>query len=122
MVIGWKAWYADGSVYVGKSREDWAALPDDGVLVVMLYHDELVESYARPEFEGQRSRRIMSGNDCYWISDGPADHIYGQADASPEQVRERYPGALVKTGRFTDDDTFKRVQEEAMADHDYSGF
>lgn len=38
-VLGWRAWYADGSVY--DSREiAWRDLPAEGIQIVMLYETE----------------------------------------------------------------------------------
>lgn len=118
-VIGWKAWFADGSLHVGTTRRDWEALPEDGLLIVMLYYDEFTQG-----IPDQRYRRIVQGSDLYFVTDGPADLIFGQA-TDPEtsaSILARYPGASVKRGRWTDDHTHAQIAAEAMADHDYSPF
>lgn len=116
-VIGWKVWFADGRVAAGATPEEWAALPEDGVLIVMLYYDEFTE--ADPEL---RYRRILQGNDSYWLSRGEADHIYGQSDEAAAAICERYPGAVVKRGKWTDDESYRLAAEAAMTDHDYAPF
>jgi hypothetical protein len=117
-VIGWKAWYADGSKYVGTTRDDWVALPPVGVLVVMLYYDD--HTVSDPTL---RYRRVMMGNDRYWLaSGGPVDLIYAQGNESSNEILTNYPDALVKEGRWTDDHTFKAADADAMQDHDYSMF
>lgn len=112
-VAAWKVWYADGSRHVGTTPEAWAELPADGVLVVMLYYDEHAETPPHV-----RLRRIMQGNDSYWLQPGEPDHIYGQSNDPPGAIRERYPGAMVKLGRWADDGTYKEVEQAAMADRE----
>lgn len=38
-MLGWRAWYADGTMY--DSREtNWADLPPEGIQIVMIYEDK----------------------------------------------------------------------------------
>ena len=53
-----KAWYDDGSTHEGIDW-DFAALPDDGFLACALVFDD-------------GTRRLISGNDYYWIEIGRA--------------------------------------------------
>jgi len=114
-VLAWKVWYADGSKHIGKTREEWEILPDDGILVIILYYDEFATDGIT------RYRRVLQGSDFYWLSSGERDHIYGQTSniqETSEWIEQRYPDALVKAGRWVDDDTFKQIIEEVMADYE----
>jgi hypothetical protein len=96
----WRIWFDDGSVHDGRTLDDWTALPDDGVLGLVLF------------YEREGNRRIASGNDWYWAFAGPRDTVYAHADEDP---RRRYPSAVVKRGRWTDDLTIDLVNQ-AMAE------
>lgn len=98
-VVGWRIWYDDGQVYDSLTAT-WASLPDDGVLVVMLYRRD-------------GSRRVMSGNDYYWTAYHPQGVIYGHADNPPDPTR--YTGALIKRGRFAPDHIMQDVEAQASA-------
>ena len=126
-VVGCKVWYADPANGVrrfalkGRDIEgshaalaaQWAQLPASGVQVVMLYYDEFSPT---PSYE--RYRRIMQGNDRYWLAPGLNDAIYGQGNESADALAAKYPGVLVKEGAWIDDDTYKSIVDEAMADMD----
>ena len=96
-VIGWRIWYDDGHV-ADSLMDTWANLPDDGVLVIMLYRRD-------------GSRRVMSGNDYYWTSVHPAGVVYGQSDTAPDL--KRYPQCIVKRGRFAPDHIIQAAEADA---------
>jgi hypothetical protein len=56
-VLGWRVWYADGSVFDSKSRI-WESLPERGLQILMLYFDE---EYS----PGTPYRQIIHGDDSY---------------------------------------------------------
>lgn len=91
-----RAWYTEGRVYEGHGYDDWCALPDDGVLTVMLYHAD-------------GTRRVEQGNDYYWAT---PDGIYGHSD--DQQIEDRYPGASVKRGKWTTDEEMGHVARVAI--------
>ena len=101
-VISWKAWYRGGQAYCSTGRE-WADLPDDGVLAVVVIFDE---------YSGKvQLRRMISGTDFYWTCeiDGHETFCQGAHDDFPEH---RYPGAIIKRGVWTSDEEMQRVNEE----------
>lgn len=107
-VIGWRAWYADESRYDSKATR-WEDLPDDGVLVVVLYFDE-----NRPD--GKPLRRINSGVDWYFRAKGLKGFIYGQNNDTPEENKKRYgDDILLKRGKWADDSMMHRAEREASA-------
>lgn len=105
-VIGWHAWYADGSKYDSKTTK-WRDLPDDGVLVIVLYFNS-----KRPD--GKHLRRINSGVDWYFRAKGLKDFIYGQNNDTPEENKKRYgEDILLKRGKWADDTGMQRAEKEA---------
>jgi len=101
-VIGWRAWYADGSKYDSASIV-WEDLPGDGVLVIMLYFDN-------------KTRRIMDGSSCYFRARHESgEFIYGENDDSLEENRKRYgESILLKRGKWTTEKFMRDCQKEAM--------
>ena len=101
-VIGWRAWYADGSKYDSASTR-WEGLPDDGVIVVMLYFDN-------------KTRRIMDGSDWYFRAKHESgDFIYGENNDSPEENQKRYGESIsLKRGKYTTEKIMYASQKEAM--------
>lgn len=95
----WRVWYDDGTVY-DSCRRDWAGLPDDGLLVKMLYYDD-------------GTRQIQQGADYYFVAPHAEGDIHGASSAPLEVIRRRYPGAIVKRGRWAPDGYYRRICEEA---------
>jgi len=105
-VIGWRAWYADGSKYDSKTTK-WKDLPEDGVLVVVLYFDD-----KRPD--GKLLRRINTGGDWYFKAKGLEGPIYGQNNDTPEENEKRYGESIsLKRGKWSDDATMQQAEKEA---------
>src|SRR5690348_5992396 len=107
-VIGWRAWYFDGSDYT--SREiAWYDLPADGVVAVRVYFDQQAP-------DGSPLSRIMLGGNCdyYFCAPGPQGPIYGHSNDPPEEMEARYPGASIKRGKWTDETTMYEVQDLAL--------
>lgn len=105
-VIGWRAWYANGSEY-DSAVTRWEDLPDDGVLVVMLYFDD-------------KTRRIMDSSDWYFrIRHKSGDFIYGENNGSPEENKKRYGESIsLKRGKWTTEKLMRDSQKEAMQTKD----
>lgn len=101
MKIQWCAWYTGGRIFRGTTPEEFAALPDDGVLAVVLAFND-------------GTRRYLMGDDFYWTAPGCGGPIYAHAthNVTPASIAERYPGASIKRGRWTDDGTMRCVQQE----------
>jgi hypothetical protein len=95
----WRAWYTGRRVFFGEGLEDWRALPDDGVLTVMLYHED-------------GTRRVQQGNDFYFAAPSDAGEVFGHSDDL--DIEGRYPGASVKRGMWTTDAEMGRVGREAI--------
>jgi hypothetical protein len=97
-VARWRAWYTEGRIFDGEGFEDWQALPDDGVLTVMLWF-------------ANGTRRIEQGNDSYFAT---PEGIYGHSNETVAEIEPRYPGASVKRGKWTTDAEMDRVTTEAI--------
>lgn len=116
LVVGFRIWYVDGTIATGTTRADWEQLPDDGVLIVMLY-------YNRFDTGGDsRYRRVLMSNDHFWHAPGTMDAIFGQSDDAPHVITAKYEQAHVKRGKWTDDAHYKTVVAAAMANYNVSDF
>lgn len=102
--IGWKAWYTEGRKY-DSANIAWEDLPNDGVVLVMLYQDARGPNRLP-------MRRTMIGED-YYFKHG---EIYGHGVHPLEDVVERYPGASVKRGKWTTDEEYTYITKEASKD------
>jgi hypothetical protein len=104
--LGWRAFYDDMSVYCSREHT-WAELPEDGVLVVMVYMKDAAT--------GDLRKRALEAS-FYFIqeqNDGRPPLI-SQSEESVEAIRKRYPRASIKVGRWTDEETWSRVEKTAF--------
>lgn len=107
-VIGWRAWYAGGRKYSSKSST-WEELPKDGVIQIYLFMDERNKSSRMPY------RRGMAGSDYYWHV--PGEDVYGACNADemgPNEILLRYPGALIKKGKWVSEQEYDAVIKESF--------
>lgn len=99
---GWRVWYDDGSVHDSRTLR-WEDLPEDGLLVKMLYYTD-------------GTRQIQHGMDWYYEAPHPQGVIRGTAmERDLPELPERYPGAILKRGRWAPEELYYRVLEAAMA-------
>ena len=104
-VVGWRIYYTDGSGY-NSSDTKWEDLPEDGVIVLVLYLDEYSGG-------GEVQHRIvLDGSDYYFHI--PGTELFGSNNDMPDEISERYPGAIIKRGKWTESSTFKATKTEAM--------
>jgi hypothetical protein len=80
------------------SNPDWSTLPNDGVLLVVL-------------FRVDGSRRELSGADYYFKAVGPNGPIYAFTNTVTDTIR--YKNAVILRGKWTDDATFEAVKKTA---------
>lgn len=106
VVIGWRAWFDDGNVY-DSTEHEWAELPDDGLLGVVLF-----ESTRAPD--GQRTRQIISSYDTYFEATDrlTGARFYGGNNDPVETVEARYLDTVCKRGRWASTPTIHRVVAE----------
>ena len=102
-VEAWRVYYTDSREY-SSAETDWAELPDDGVLLLRLYYD----AFSRG---GVRYTKSLSGDDYYFHV--PGTDLYGCNNDPPAEIRERYPGAVVKRGKWTTHAEMRRVQQRS---------
>lgn len=57
-IVGWRAWYADMSVY-DSTQHSWVDLPDRGIIAACIYYDRFT-------IGGTRYRMILANGDWYW--------------------------------------------------------
>lgn len=111
-VIGWRAWYDDDQVYDSR-KTDWPALPDDGLIIVMVYFDENTSV-------GKPYRQALQGYDWYFRAIGHDDWIFGGNNDDPNETRSRYKEASIKRGRWTDSEFYRKTVEKAFAIEDFN--
>ena len=114
IILGWAAWVdTPERVEIYSSKEtDWSALPDDGIIFIMLYKDE---------GDGQESnisypayRESLAGNDFYWKAPHHAGTIYGSGNDPLAEIKRRYPGASIKRGKWVPHQFFEKIRREAI--------
>lgn len=98
-VIGWRVWVDDGRIFT--SINHWADIPEDGIILMYIYK------------EGGY-REGFSGHDHYFHAPHSEGTIYGCNDDPIEEIEKRYPGAIVKKGKWVPPEVFERVQKEAV--------
>ena len=103
-IIGWRAWFVGGRKF-DSAHTTWEALPDDGAILILLYHDERARNRLP-------KRRTMVGCD-YYFKQG---EIYGHGDHPLKDVIQRYPGAQIKRGKWTTDEEYTNIINEASKD------
>lgn len=95
-LIGWKIWYDNGSVF-SSSQGEWKDAPVDGVQIVVEYYDD-------------ETKKIHIERDYYILDDGKA---YGTNNINP--YLRKY--GLVKFGRWSSDDKFKKLVQKAKEEN-----
>lgn len=96
---GWKAWYADGSIYDSRSTR-WTELPKTGIIGVVVY-------YEKPY------RNLVYGGDWYYIDGGVptcTDTVEWGSWVDPPDVP---PEELKQSGTLED---FDSVLDTMMGD------
>ena len=97
----WRAFYADRQF--DSNRYDWAELPDDGVLGVVVKHNHT------------GGWTPVYGFDWYFHI--PASGLIGGNDDSKAEILDRYPGAICKRGQWVPVDQWRKIKRE-MQRHD----
>jgi hypothetical protein len=114
-ILGWAAWV---DTETGTEIYSSADLPDDGIIYLMLYKDE---------GDGQEEnvnryiyKESLDGVDHYF----KAPHhsgipIYASNNEPVEAIMERYPGAVIKKGKWVPHEYFERIRLDAVATSSY---
>lgn len=116
-ILGWAAWFDTSSgVEVFSSKDTaWEDLPDDGVIYIMLYKDEGDGQEANLNADRYTHREGMCGIDQYFMAPHHSGFpVYGSNNDTKEEIESRYPGAIIKRGKWVPAEVFRRVDMEAM--------
>ncbi len=105
--IGWRAWYENNQIFDSITTQ-WKDLPNDGLLAVVIY-----QKFVRPN--GERTRRTWSGVDYYWTTPESGLEVF----CGDEEPSARYPGAIVKRGKWVPILEMERVNQEAREAKDF---
>lgn len=113
MIIGWRVWYegppGSGPMEFDSNEILWEHLPEDGLLALRTYEDE-----AKPN--GDPKGLKLAGLDYYFMADGPQGLVVGADNDRREinvsaEIAERYPGAVIRRGRWTDSLTMQQAND-----------
>lgn len=94
------AWYVGGSTFEG-GRDEWGALPDDGVLAVKVCFND-------------GTARVCSGNDWYGLLQTSSDS-FTIIHNNNEDNEKRYPNAVFKRGKWTSEEEMQAVNDALSA-------
>ncbi len=95
--LGQRVWFADGTI----STAEWDEMPEDGVVIRILYFAD-------------GTKQIQHGVDYYYESESEHGTIQG-AGMDKDQIPERYLNAIIKRGKWINDEYYQEILEEAMA-------
>lgn len=115
----WAVWYADGTAYTGKTREEWQALPDEGI--ILIYQ---VQGWEKPtKFQMNKNFSLIlqwplgttcKGGDWYWINGdstfGKQKSISYDVDYWPE-LDMPYGASFPKKGKWTTDKRMEQIYQ-----------
>ena len=107
-VLGWKIWYGDGTIWWhGPSHNDghWTNAPNDGIVEVTLYFDQLTH--------GTRYREFLAGQD-YYFSDG--EQLFGCNNDNLATNRKRYPDCTFKRGMWFANEVWEPIHDRIILD------
>jgi hypothetical protein len=77
----------------------WEDLPDDGLLCKMIYYKD-------------GTKQVQHGLDFYYEAPHHAGIIQG-AGMCRDEIEDRYPGAVIKRGRWAPDNYYRVVMQIA---------
>jgi hypothetical protein len=105
-VAGYVVWYADGSSCSSRNKS-WDQMPADGVLMVMLYFDKFTAG-------NKRYAEVQQGHEHYFRMPDGSDWIHGYSNDSAGDIQKRYPGAIVKRGKWASNGRYAKLIEQAF--------
>jgi hypothetical protein len=101
-MVKWRAWYDNSSVY-NSTKHVWANLPDDGLLIRIIYN------------KVGSGKEIQMGMDYYYEAPHESGNSILGSGNDADDIEERYPDAVVKRGRWAPRALWEEVLAEAMA-------
>lgn len=98
-LLGWRAWYANGIRYSAADPAHFTALPAEGVVVVVTYHDT--------------GKTLWTGADWYWFDGRTMRTVLSVAWGA---TQPRPPGCVdcIKRGVEVSDATFAAMVQSAQ--------
>jgi hypothetical protein len=106
-ILGWRCWYEGDAVYQGRTFTEWQALPADGVIHVMVYYDQNDRS-------GKPLRMSLQGHDHYFLT---PNGVLGSNNDTLADIKQRYPGASIKRGKWVLADEQQKINKLASKDY-----
>ena len=105
-VIAWRAW---ADLWNGQPLQEYASdvtdfeeLPDDGLQGIIKFQDD-------------GGKQVLSGYEWYFEVKHPSGvYIISGANDSADELRQRYPGIILKRGKHTTDEWIQWLSNEAF--------
>ena len=102
-IIGFRAWYENDRIFDSKNTE-WGDLPNDGLIVVMLYESRRLKG------DNGHYRIRMANSSFYWVVPPNILDVFHD----DEDPTERYPGAIIKLGKWVPHEEYEAVVDSSM--------
>ncbi len=116
LILGWSVWIdtPEGVDQLESRATAWADVPDDGIIYKMLYKNDGdgLEENQNPNLVSRRES--MVGVDHYFEAPHADGTIYGSSNDPAAEIVERYPGAIIKRGKWVPLETFDKVRRLAL--------
>ena len=97
-VVGWRVW-VDGEGIYDSHNNTWDSVPSDGIIEMVTYK------------EGGY-REMFSGHDHYFHAPHSKGTIYGCNNDSMDEIKRRYPGAVIKKGKWIPSEEMAKIQKD----------
>ena len=103
--IGWIIYVDDGSkiVVCRSDQTSWEKLPLDGWVECMIYKEGCY-------------RESLMGYDHYFKAPHRDGDIYASSNDTIEEIQARYPGAVVRRGKWVPNETLELVRNMSVGD------
>jgi hypothetical protein len=99
MITGWKAWFTEKRHYTSKDT-NFEALPSDGCLGFKIFYSATTGLFLKSQDYYFKHDKLIGGD-----LDKPGRDVR-------QEIMDRYPGAIIIRGKWTDDEDMERVDQE----------
>ena len=115
-LLGWRIYYADGSVVNGTTRLHWMTAPSDGLTAVQCFYAEQYKRFDAGTWRIENYVLPLRGRDYFWLDEH--DHpwlgnlAYERSEESKQAGIEPVPatGDSIKTGQWLLDTDWNDLQ------------
>lgn len=119
-IIMFAAWYELGRPVVAREHEDdletvWLQMPQDGLQKVQYVYNH--RNVSRDGRSGAHYKGSLSGCDWYFMARAADGNLFigGDQNVTKAEIDARYPGAVLKRGKWTSPANIDRINAEVMS-------